>query len=472
LSEFFKKHLYGTTEIGFVVTLPPILNIPLKSPILRVYLIYSLTKTCIQHMKRILLAFIAITFLTCISNAQKKLVIMGSSTSACTGPSGYNTCYVGRLNTFYNQQNPFDTLIVQKAVGGTNVYNGMPGSYTPPPNRFNDPNTNYKPDARVNITSALNENPDVILVNFPSNAFNVLSVQEIMFCFRTIRDSAAKKNVPCFITTSQPRNDAGFDNADQKKRMAEIKDSINDQFGTRSIDFWSGLFNPADTTIRIEYNNGGTANGDKIHLNDAAHAILFDRVTAKNIFGPVSGALPATFLKNSASYQKGSGIVSFSTTAEVNVTAFEVQRSTDGSNFTTLGKLTPNNNPANVYDYVFEDAQPVNGVNYYRIAVLDIDGKVQYSPILKITTGSGKLVLNKIITQPNQLLLQLQSNETQTAELQILNNTGALVQKQTKRIEAGTITINVATATLSKGVYYLRLISNKQETFIKSFLKE
>lgn len=413
-------------------------------------------------------ALVAFFCISCISNAQKKLVIIGSSTSACTGPSGFSTCYVGRLNTFYNQQSPFDTLIIQKAVGGTNIYNAMPGSYIPPPDRVAQ---GYIPDSRVNITTALNENPDVILVNFPSNAYNVLSIPEIMFCFRTIRDSSLKKNVPIFFTTTQPRNDGGFDNSVQKRKMADIKDSIIEQFGSRSIDFWNGLYNPADTTIRIEYNNG-SANNDKIHLNDAAHAILFERVKEKNIFGPIGGPLPATFLKNTALYEKGMGLVKWTTTAETNVAAFEVQRSTDGSNFTTLAKITPHNNPANVYEYSFEDAQPVKGVNYYRIAILDIDGKIQYSPVLKITTGGGRLQLNKVSHLSGQLILELQSNETQTTDLQVLNSTGAIVYKQLKRLEAGTITLNIPTARLSKGVYYFRLISNKQEPIIKSFLKE
>jgi hypothetical protein len=420
-------------------------------------------------MKHLLLAFIAFSSFACISNAQKKLVIIGSSTSACTGPSGYNTCYVGRLNAFYNQQpSDADTMVIQRAVGGTNIYNAMPGSYMPPADRAAQ---GYIPDSRVNITTALNENPDVILVNFPSNAYNVLSIQEIMFCFRTIRDSSLKKNVPIFFTTTQPRNDGGFDNSTQKRKMADIKDSIIEQFGSRSIDFWNGLYNPADTTIRIEYNNGSAGN-DRIHLNDAGHAILFDRVKAKNIFGPIGGPLPATLLKNTASYEKGMGLIKWTTTAEINVAAFEVQRSSDGSSFTTIGKITPHNNPANTYSYLFEDAQPAKGVNYYRIAILDIDRKVQYSPVLKITTGSGKLQLNKIMQQANQLVLELQSNETQTTELHILNSTGALVYKEIKRLEAGAATINVATATLSKSIYYVRLISNKQEPIIKSFLKE
>jgi hypothetical protein len=421
-------------------------------------------------MRTTLFAIVLFLSIPFICGAQKKLVIIGSSTSACTGPSSYGTCFVGRLDAFYNQAagGP-DTLVLRKAAGGTNIYNAMPGSYVPPSDRVAQ--GGYNPDARVNITSALLENPDVILVNFPSNAYNTLSIQEIMFCFRTIRDSSLKKNVPCYITTTQPRNDAGFDNADQKRKMAEIKDSINDQFGSRAIDFWSGLFNPADTTIRIEYNNG-SANNDRIHLNDAAHAILFDRVKAKNIFGPAGGPLPATFLKTSARFEKGKGQIQWTTATEINIAAFEVQRSVDGSNYSALGKINAHNNPASVYDYSFEDNQPAKGVNYYRIAILDLDGRIQYSPTLKLVTGSGKLLLNKIINQPNQLILDLQSSETQSVELQIISNNGASVYKLSKRVNAGNTNLAVATTHLSKGIYYLRLFSNKQEPVVVSFLKD
>jgi lysophospholipase L1-like esterase len=422
-------------------------------------------------MKHVLTALVAFFCISCISNGQKKLVILGSSTSACYSrlPTSLTPeeCYVGRLKTFYNQQDPKDTIIASLAVSGSNVYNGMPTNYVYP---GADPYDKYKPNTSNNITAALAENPDVIIVNYPSNAYTEkeLSIAEIMFAFRTIRNTAAQSNVPCYITTTQPRHNApDYSTSKQKRKMADLKDSILEQFGSRAIDFWNGFYNPADTTIKAEFDQG-----DNTHLNAAGHSIFFERVKAKNIFGPVGGPLPATFLKNTASYEKGMGIIKWSTTAETNVAAFEVQRSSDGNNFTALGKIMPHNNPANTYDYLFEDAQPAKGVNYYRIAILDIDGKIQYSPILKITTGSGKLQLNKITQQSNQLVLELQSNETQTAELQIMNSTGAFVYKQTKRIEAGTITVNMATTTLSKGVYYLRLISNKQEPVIKSFFKD
>lgn len=411
----------------------------------------------------VILLFICIPFV-CV--AQKKLVIIGSSTSACFGFGDlfHPSCYVGRLVNFYNQQPPTDTSISNLARSGSNVYNGMPTGYVYP---GADPGNSFVPDPSRNITAALAENPNVIIVNYPSNAYDALTITEIMFAFRTIHNAAALNNVPCYITTTQPRTSPfSFSTSAIKRKMADLKDSILQQFGISAINFWDGLYNTADTTIKTEYDQG-----DQVHLNASGHQVLFDRVKAKNIFGPTGGPLPTTFLKTSARFEKGKGQIQWTTSSEINIAAFEVQRSVDGSNYSALGKINAHNNPASVYDYSFEDNQPAKGVNYYRIAVLDLDGKIQYSPILKLVTGSGKLLLNKISNQPNQLVLELQSSETQSLELQIINSTGALVSKLNKRVDAGNTNLAVATAHLPKGIYYLRLFSNKQEPVLASFLK-
>jgi lysophospholipase L1-like esterase len=420
-------------------------------------------------MRTVLFVIAVFLCIPVICGAQKKLVIIGSSTSECYSyqPTSltYNQCYVGRLESYYNQQQPNDTLVERRAKSGYNVYNGMPTGYVYP---GADPQGKYIPDPTRNITNALALNPDVIVVNYPSNGYllSELTVSEIMFAFRTIRNIATQNNVTCYITTTQPRNNPAFNTVDQKKRMAELKDSILLQFGVYAINFWDGLYNPADTTIKTEFDQG-----DQVHLNASGHQVFFDRVKAKNIFGPTGGPLPATFLKTNARFEKGKGQIQWTTSREINIAAFEVQRSLDGSNYSALGKINAHNNPASVYDYSFEDNQPAKGVNYYRIAVLDLDGKIQYSPILKLVTGSGKLLLNKISNQPNQLVLELQSSETQSLELQIINSTGALVSKLNKRVDAGNTNLAVATAHLSKGIYYLRLFSNKQEPVLVSFLK-
>ena len=234
-----------------------------------------------------------------VSNSPRKLVIIGSGTSACISLDPVTECYVGLLSTQYNKQAPFDTVIDDHlARGSTNCYNGMPSSYISP----YPAGSAYRPLTDINITAALLLNPDVVLVNYPTNGYDELSINEVMFCLRTIRDSAKKKGVPCFITTTQPRTSpASFNTPAMKLKLAVLKDSIQAAFGSYAIDFWTGLINPADSSVLYNL-------GDNINMNAAGHAILAQRVAAKNIFSaPVSptGAgtgLQGTYYNNRVFY--------------------------------------------------------------------------------------------------------------------------------------------------------------------------
>jgi hypothetical protein len=101
-----------------------------------------------------------------------------------------------------------------------------------------------------------------------------------MSSLQTIFDSATARGNRCFISTTQPRNDAAFNISSVKKKLADIKDSIINRFDQYAINFWDGMFDPADTTILTKYSSG-----DLIHFNNAGHRVLFERVVAKNIFG-------------------------------------------------------------------------------------------------------------------------------------------------------------------------------------------
>ena len=156
----------------------------------------------------------------------------------------------------------------------------MPTGYIPPGSR-------PLPDAVHNITKACFicdiSAPDdgVLIVNFPSNNYYTYSIAEIMNCLQVIYDSAIINGHRCFISTTQPRSDDIYNTAAVKRKMADIKDSIINRFGTaHSLNFWDGMFNPADTTILAKYSSG-----DFIHFNNAGHRVLFERVIAKNIFG-------------------------------------------------------------------------------------------------------------------------------------------------------------------------------------------
>lgn len=211
-------------------------------------------------------------------HAQKKLAIVGSSTSACLGPTVADSCYVGRLRAFFNKQLPADTIINNDfAVAGYSIYKGMPSSYVSP---YSDPN--LQPDPGHNITAALATHPDVVLINYPSNGYDTIPVSNIMFCFRSMRDAALQAGIPCYITTTQPRTSGNFATSAGKAKLALLKDSILAAFGTYAIDFYTGLFNAADSAIRYDA-------GDGTHMNNTGHDSLYRRILRKNIFSAITG---------------------------------------------------------------------------------------------------------------------------------------------------------------------------------------
>ena len=205
--------------------------------------------------------------------AQKKLLILGSSTSACYNISP-DSCYVGRLQRYY-QLAGSPVVIDNRAVAGDNCYHGMPSDYTPPTGR-------NAPRPYNNITEGLQGNPDIVLVNYPSNNYDVYTVPEIMFCLRTIKQMANNAGKPCYVTTTQPRSEpASFQTPEVRQKMQVIRDSILGEFGQYAINFWDGIVNPADNSLLPMYNSG-----DGTHLTSAGHTILFNQVVSKNIFSP------------------------------------------------------------------------------------------------------------------------------------------------------------------------------------------
>ncbi|MEO6316000.1 MAG: SGNH/GDSL hydrolase family protein [Chitinophagaceae bacterium] len=388
--------------------------------------------------------------------AQKKLVIIGSSTSACAEVNSVTECYTGRLRAYYDMQAPEDTLVENDlALGGTNCYNGMPSSYVSP---YAAP---YQPITDRNITAALNRNPDVIIVNYPTNDYNTLRIDSIMYCLRTIRDSANIKGVPCFVTTTQPRT--AFSAPDREK-LRELKDSILLEMGFFAIDFWTDLADPADNTLLPAYR----VLVDNIHMNAAGHNILLQRVLAKNVF---LATLPATFLNFNAAYRNNDNIISWATAKETDVANYDIQRSADGINFSKIGEVPAYNGTGN-HQYMYTDNQPVKEWNYYKIVIIDRDGKKHASPVMKVHINTGKLTLLKAFaTSASQVLVSLQNNEPQMAQVKILDNFGRLLSTVSRKIETGSTNLYLTTPALAAGIYHVQLVAAKGATLSASFIK-
>ena len=158
-------------------------------------------------------------------------------------------------------------------------------------------------------------------------------------------------------------------------------------------------------------------------------------------------ALPLTII-NLKAYQQGSIVkVDWISLAELNIVTYEIQHSLNALNFTTVGVLHAKGNGTQQQNYTFNHLQPSPGNNYYRLKVLDNDGKLTYSNIASVNISNGKTV-TLVYPVPAKDILYVETNNNTSFSL--LNQWGQILFT-TNINHKGSINISGMAA----GLYYL-----------------
>ncbi len=113
------------------------------------------------------------------------------------------------------------------------------------------------------------------------------------------------------------------------------------------------------------------------------------------------------------------------TADEVNTAAFEVERSSNGIDYTTIGVVEAVGHGANSYSAT--DKAPLAGNNYYRLKMKDIDGRFKESRVVLVKhTVKGKLQLAPIPAR-NYVSVLLKDQSLLNQRAKIYNSIGYLV---------------------------------------------
>ncbi len=81
-------------------------------------------------------------------------------------------------------------------------------------------------------------------------------------------------------------------------------------------------------------------------------------------------------------------VINWNTEREENNDRFIVERGTDGINFTGIGLINGAGNRTLPSYYNFSDNEIAEGLTYYRIKQVDMDGRVNYSVVIPVTNTS------------------------------------------------------------------------------------
>lgn len=175
--------------------------------------------------------------------------------------------------------------------------------------------------------------------------------------------------------------------------------------------------------------------------------------------------LPVTLLDFYGRYSDKTVILNWSTEREINTKYFTVEKSFDQVSFIPLTNITAAVN-VQAHDYQYTDRSSLNGINYYRLKMVDADGRFTYSKIIVIAAP----VNNAVIVFPNpvkdKLFIRLAG--IGPTEISIADARGTVIKQL--QLRAGTSEASVTTTGLPAGVYSISFQSGtfkSTQQFIK-----
>ncbi len=120
---------------------------------------------------------------------------------------------------------------------------------------------------------------------------------------------------------------------------------------------------------------------------------------------------------------------------------FDVQRSTDRTNFRSIGKVAKSHATSSDAGYSFQDdaADDKGGAVYYRIELTNNDGSKLYSDILRLERASVQENGLRVFPNPlkDKLFLQLSAPKTAVATLSLYNMTGHKLFSVLRQVKEG-----------------------------------
>jgi len=202
--------------------------------------------------------------------------------------------------------------------------------------------------------------------------------------------------------------------------------------------------------------SGTNYEGNIQSLNDI---VAFSRFTLAS--SSANNPLPVTYIYFTASLQVNRSVVlNWETGSETGNSFFEIERSNDGRNWSSIGTM----DPVFSHRYSFADKGPVIGFNYYRIKQVDIDSKFSYSAVRLVRIAKEA----RIFAWPDPVsdILTIQAPFTGSV-IEIYNTAGKMMWKSS----GGKIVNTVSVSTWPAGVYVI-LLKRGTDKLSQKFLKQ
>ncbi len=172
--------------------------------------------------------------------------------------------------------------------------------------------------------------------------------------------------------------------------------------------------------------------------------------------------LPLIFTSVAANQQAAGIAVNWTAVNEKYITQYEVQRSTDGVNFTAIGTVAANNSGA----YQWIDSSYVTANVSYRIKAIDIIDEETYSDAVKINDIKSSITIVDNNYDANGLVFKFNNMQAGAYTARLISVNGQLLGIKSIQYAGGTSNVPLNFGRLAaKGIYITEILSPDKQAY-------
>jgi hypothetical protein len=184
---------------------------------------------------------------------------------------------------------------------------------------------------------------------------------------------------------------------------------------------------------------------------------------------PDQVTLPVRLIGFSGSFRNGQTLLSWTTENEVNFDHYDVERSVNANEFVAIGAKQAQAGNASKLNYSYTDDLSASNdkVFYYRLRMVDIDGKFSYSNTIMVrkdqSSVKGILLSPNPVTGNGAVTIRISTESKKNIEVRVIDATGKLVLKQQNQVAEGLNSISINNqGRLQPGIYTVQIMADDE----------
>lgn len=200
---------------------------------------------------------------------------------------------------------------------------------------------------------------------------------------------------------------------------------------------------------------GATAPTGAVNLPDG------NLQTSYWVLSCTANPLPIELVSFNALCQKNAtALLQWKTASEVNALKFEIQKSTNGTDFISIASINAQYPLGGNYSYV--DNTKTTGIAYYRLKMIDKDGSFKNSGIVDVNFDKCNNVRTQVYGYDKNIVINIQTENNQNMRAVVFDVLGRILTDKLLEVHTGANTFQLPVE-VTQSIYFVKLIDERGE---------